>query len=120
MVSFRIFPTDTLHGIDICQCDGVTALSYTSLWLGVPAHLTDTFTAWIPKVSDFKVRRKEHAKHLVNEEAIAGRFGGWEGRINAMPWILSLLPCIVVRVQHGGHANTPYAAIQSHSSHASR
>jgi hypothetical protein len=45
-----------------------------SLWLGVPAQLTDTFT-----VSDFRVREKEHAKHLVNEEAIAGRSGGWGG-----------------------------------------
>lgn len=33
------------------------------------------------KVSDFKVKEKEHAKHLMDEEAIAGRSGGGRGEL---------------------------------------
>jgi hypothetical protein len=69
----------------------------------VTAELTDTFTFEVSKVSDCKVREKEHAMHLVNEKAIAER-SGRKGGINAMPRMLLLLPCIAARAQHGGSA----------------
>jgi hypothetical protein len=67
-----------VHGY--AALEEVTPLPHTSPWLGVTAQLTDTFTVQIPKVSDFRVREKEHAKHLVEEEeADAGWMAGEGG-----------------------------------------